>query len=422
MEKYVTNLRDFVIEAMTNESQIQYMANIDKPEGNFMMGMIHLLGINTPVDFKKASLYFGNKSLSDDPDANSLLGFIAECEGNFSEAFQNYAKTESSDKDSYLVKVFKGRNNAQSYLKKLDLPTTLNKEISSLFSEYSKGKASKVGACIKIAAVCNDEPSCFEAAQALYDSKDYISAIQWLKKGGFGYENPLYSAINERFERAKQNLLQSNELQSIELDDNSLLSIVNPTPYLNKVMESCEKVSTACKKDWYQLIKKQIGKIIKEQKDKEHKAFLKEQAERKKKREDMIKYCVIGAVVLFFISLGFSIKNSLSSSYKDNQSISETIINGNKKLYGVVDEYPITMELQIEDSKVNGSLYYNKYGPENILILSGIVNKNTIDLDESEKKGKQTGHFSGSYSNGVFQGEYTKSTGKSMPFKVSEQQ
>jgi hypothetical protein len=41
------------------------------------MGMIHLLGINTPIDFKKASFYLGHQSLNDAPDANRLLGFIA---------------------------------------------------------------------------------------------------------------------------------------------------------------------------------------------------------------------------------------------------------------------------------------------------------------------------------------------------------
>ena len=84
------------------------------------------------------------------------------------------------------------------------------------------------------------------------------------------------------------------------------------------------------------------------------------------------------------------------------------------------NKYPITMELQIDGEKVNGSLYYDKYGPDNILVLSGGLNKNEIELNEFEKNGKPTGHFRGKYSNGVFQGEYTTSKGKTMSFAVSE--
>ena len=141
--------------------------------------MIHLLGINTPVDFKKASQFFSNQSLSDNQDAIRLLGFIAECEGNYSLAFQKYAQAEGSEKDSYFDKVIKGRNHIQDYLRKLDLPRSLNKELSSILNDNSKDKTSKTGASVKIAVICNDEQSCLEAAKNLYDAKDFISAIQW---------------------------------------------------------------------------------------------------------------------------------------------------------------------------------------------------------------------------------------------------
>ena len=206
MEKYVTNIKDLVIHALTNGSEIKAKADSGDALSCFQMGMIHLLGINTPIDFKKASKFLSNQSLSDDPDANRLLGFIAECEGNYSHAFKNYAQTNSSEKDSFLNRVIMGRNHIQDYMKKLDLPIMLNKEVSSLLTDYAKGKASKTGACVKIAAICNDEPSCLEAAKALYETKDYISAIQWLKKGDVGADNSIYASISERVEKTKKEL------------------------------------------------------------------------------------------------------------------------------------------------------------------------------------------------------------------------
>ena len=69
MEKYVTNIKDLVIQTITNGSEIKSKANSGDPMGCFQMGMIHLLGINTPVDFKKANQFFSNQSLSDNQDA-----------------------------------------------------------------------------------------------------------------------------------------------------------------------------------------------------------------------------------------------------------------------------------------------------------------------------------------------------------------
>ena len=96
MDNNVTNIKDLVIQALTNGSEIKVKAESGDALSCFQMGMIHLLGINTPIDFKKASQYLGSQSLSDDPDANRLLGFIAECEGNYSLAFKNYVKASGS--------------------------------------------------------------------------------------------------------------------------------------------------------------------------------------------------------------------------------------------------------------------------------------------------------------------------------------
>ena len=57
MGKYISSIKDLVILVMTNGSQVIFKANSGEPESCFQVGMMHLLGINTPVDFKKASHY-----------------------------------------------------------------------------------------------------------------------------------------------------------------------------------------------------------------------------------------------------------------------------------------------------------------------------------------------------------------------------
>lgn len=303
MDKYITSVKDLVIEALSNFSIIKTSADKGDASSCFKMGMIHMLGIDTAVDFKKAVKYFGNQSLVDNHDANRLLAFIAELEGNFSQAFHYYESTESSESDSYLDKVIKGRNKLQDYLKKLDLPITVNKDISTILGDYSKGKASKIGACIKIAAICNDEVSCLQAAKILYDAKDYITAIQWLQKGNVGLDNPLYAAIYKSFEKSRDALLHSEEMKIIDLDGNALLSSDDPTPFLNKVKKECEEASMKSSVEWKDKNKKQIGTLIRIQKEKEEKERLEEEAEKemqKKKRKRIIIYAVAIIVVFFF--------------------------------------------------------------------------------------------------------------------------
>lgn len=352
MDKYVTNIKDLVIQALTSNSKIQYKANNDDPTGCFQMGMIYLLGINTAIDFKKASQYLGNQSLSDNQDANRLLGFIAECEGDFSQAFHYYANTENSEKDSYLEKVIKGRSHIQDYLKKLDLPATLNKEVSSILSDYAKGKASRTGACVKVAAICEDEPSCLEAAKALYEVKDYISAIQWLKKGNVSAENPICVAINERFDKTMKNLLDSKLLQVVDLDSNSLLSKEDPTQFLNSVKKACDEASKKCLKEWKDKSKAYVDAIIKNKKDKEQQEYLAALAEeeaRKKKRNKLIKYSAIAAtvfVIILLASIGSSSDDKVNGDKTDSKEIiasdndntnSNVISNNNEESVGVTD-------------------------------------------------------------------------------------
>ena len=91
-----------------------------------------------------------------------------------------------------------------------------------------------------------------------------------------------------------------------------------------------------------------------------------------------------------------------------------------QQMHGVVDKYPITMTLQIEGTIVKGSLYYDRYGPEYKLYLSGTLKNNQIYLDETDDDGEYTGCFQGYYTNGVIQGDYIKNNGNSMSFRVSD--
>ncbi len=98
----------------------------------------------------------------------------------------------------------------------------------------------------------------------------------------------------------------------------------------------------------------------------------------------------------------------------------EPVISGDKKLYGAVDQYPITMSLNIRGSKVKGTYYYNKQGPDRVLTLSGTLKKDELDLIEYNEKGQQTGHFRGHYSKGVIEGVFTTMQGKRLSFRLTE--
>lgn len=124
----------------------------------------------------------------------------------------------------------------------------------------------------------------------------------------------------------------------------------------------------------------------------------------------LIAIALIGGGVYFFL-------NRSSNEQEDKEEI---ITNGNKTLCGTIGEYPITMELHIDNPNVDGSMYYNKYGPSNKLFVSGSLHNNEIELTEHNKDGMETGRYKGKYSNGVFQGKYTNYKGDVYSFNLSE--
>lgn len=95
------------------------------------------------------------------------------------------------------------------------------------------------------------------------------------------------------------------------------------------------------------------------------------------------------------------------------------VMNGSFTLHGVVDKYPITMTLTVEGTAVKGSYYYNSQGPDRVLTLSGGLNNGVMDIYETDENDQQTGHFHGTFANGVYRGDF-ETQGKTMSFVVAE--
>ncbi len=289
MNNNVLSVNDLVIQALTNGSGIKAKAETGDALACFQMGMIHLLGIDTPIDFEKASKFFGNPSLNDDPDANRLLGFIAECEGNYSQAFKNYANAGKANRP-YFNKVSEERINLQGYFKKLSLPTTVqNKIITNVLNEYIKGGDTKVEASIRIAMICEDETSCLNAAQALFDNGDYHSAMSWLQNGNISESNTLYASVKKKISDSKNAQNLPNVLDVIEIEGNSFLANIDASPSYAGIRHLCDEQSAKCKKEWIDTISPKIAAVIQKEKDEEAVRIKKqkdEEAARSKKQKE----------------------------------------------------------------------------------------------------------------------------------------
>ena len=265
MEKYVKNIKDLVIQTLTNGSEIRSNADNGDPVSCFQMGLIYLLGINTPIDFKMSSKYFANNSLSNDGDANRLLGFIAECEGNYSLAFKHYANavgnTGANAKNPYVNKVSIERNNLQNVFKKYGLPNILlNKEITAVLNDYIKGGNGLIETKLKLAYICEDESSCLEAAQILFESGDFYSAKGWLQKGKVDRSNSLFVSIEDKIIKSKKIANLPKDFEVIDIDGASFLDNCEAAPLYAGIKQICDEGANTCKHEWQE----KIGQIIKE--------------------------------------------------------------------------------------------------------------------------------------------------------------
>lgn len=295
MEKYITSIKDLVALEMANA-----IDGSDESISNFQRGMIHLLGINTPVDLMRASQFFGNSSLKSDPDANRLLGFIEECEGNFSSSFKHYALAAESlgekQESSYLQKVNKGREFLQKSFKKYNLPLTLNDQITKILNDSNKGIAKKkLNSKIVAAFLCEDESSCIEVAQELFDGGDLYSAKSLLQKGNVNSNCSLYKEIEKVLLQSIENI-DTIKGTVLELESESILPDYNNSLSISKIKKECENSSISCCREWREATKIIIDKMVKSQK----RIIAKEEEKKNKKNKKLI-FLVAIPIILFIV-------------------------------------------------------------------------------------------------------------------------
>ena len=100
--------------------------------------------------------------------------------------------------------------------------------------------------------------------------------------------------------------------------------------------------------------------------------------------------------------------NDSSSTNKQN----ELYMN----MHGRIGEYPVTMQLTISGSVVEGTYFYDR--GSSTLILSGTNDDGDITLHETTAQGRPTGLFQGRLSNGEFKGRFTNSRGEKFSFII----
>lgn len=398
MEKYITSIKELVIQAMTNMAEIKSKTENDDALSCFQMGMIHLMGIGTSIDFGKSSTFLGNQSLADNPDANRLLGFIAECEGQFSQAFSYYAKAGKGNRP-HVNKVNEERNNLQGYFKKLNLPTNLfNKEVTEVLNEYVKDGDSNLDTKIKMAFVCGDERSCLDAAQSLLEVGDVSSAKEWLLAGNVPNTHPLYTSIEKELSNTKP-INISNSFTVIDIHGNSLLSEAKLNTSLADIKDICIKESFSGKQKWENTVSKMVNaiknEIEKEEKDREKKkkdaeyqAYLLEQAEetaRRKRRNKIIMWSVAAGVILLLVLFSaIGSNNQDSSNVATSPSDNTTVVQEkeSKKTETVeksIDATPsIREQKEIVETSGEG---YEEVLSERKLVESDLDGKTKKDLE-----------------------------------------
>lgn len=311
MAIYISSIKDLIIQATTNVFAINEKAKSNDAEACFQMGMIHLLGIKTPIDFTKAEQCLGNESLKDNSEALLLLGLVAELEGDYSLAFKNYSNAAILDGDSsekqYICNATKGRESLKNYLKTLRLPiNALNNTISKILEDYSKSEV--LESSIKIAMICRDEATCVEAIQNLCKARDSSSAKKMLQSCHIDLSKNTHIR-NMLFEQ-KEEITLSNSIQVIDVVGNSLLSEQDITPCFDTVSRAFKKLASRYRKVWEKEMKQEIEQekirikkekekeraYIKKEKEKKRQALLQQQAEeeeRARKRKKLIRIIVV---------------------------------------------------------------------------------------------------------------------------------
>lgn len=323
MDKYITSLKDLIAETFRNSFKLNESAKKGDSKACFQMGMVYLLGINTAIDFKKAKLQFSSQSLLNDHDAQRMLGFLSELDGDYSAAFMYYAKAaggvvDGSD-DSYIENVKQERETLRGWLNKWNFPVrVLNNAITTILEDYAKGGEKKEKACIEIAAICQDAVSCITVARILMGFGDYSDAMQWLQYGAVEKNNPMYQMIQSKIYENSRFINLSNVLEIIEIDGCSLLSNIDIAANFAPARNALNGISVRCSKLWRKEVmpkiesiksiwkKEEKNRIKKEEEDRQRalkQAELLELEEkiRKKKRRDKIIDIVLSILFLPYV-------------------------------------------------------------------------------------------------------------------------
>ena len=337
MEKYITSLKDLIAETFRNSFKLNESAKNGDPKACFQMGMVYLLGISTAIDFKKAKLQFSSQSLLNDHDAQRMLGFLSELDGDYSAAFMYYAKAaggvvDGSD-DSYIENVKQERETLRGWLNKWNFPVrVLNNAITTILEDYAKGGEKKEKACIEIAAICQDAVSCITVARILMGSGDYSDAMQWLQYGAVEKNNPMYQMIQSKIYENSRFINLSNVLEIIEIDGCSLLSNIDIAANFAPARNALNGISVRCLKLWRKEVmpkiesiksiwkKEEKNRIKKEEEDRQRalkQAELLELEEkiRKKKRRDKIINIILSILFLPYVWIGVSANMDFVSTF-----------------------------------------------------------------------------------------------------------
>ena len=247
--------------------------------------MVYLLGISTAIDFKKAKLQFSSQSLLNDHDAQRMLGFLSELDGDYSAAFMYYAKAaggvvDGSD-DSYIENVKQERETLRGWLNKWNFPVrVLNNAITTILEDYAKGGEKKEKACIEIAAICQDAVSCITVARILMGSGDYSNALKWLQYGAVEKNNPMYQMIQSKLNETSNLINLSNVLEVIEIDGCSLLSSIDIAGIFAPARNALNGISVRCSKLWRKEVMPKIESIKSIWKKEEKNRIKKEEEDR----------------------------------------------------------------------------------------------------------------------------------------------
>lgn len=337
MDKYITSLKDLIAETFRNSFKLNESAKKGDSKACFQMGMVYLLGINTAIDFKKAKLQFSSQSLLNDHDAQRMLGFLSELDGDYSAAFMYYAKAaggvvDGSD-DSYIENVKQERETLRGWLNKWNFPVrVLNNAITTILEDYAKGGEKKEKACIEIAAICQDAVSCITVARILMGFGDYSDAMQWLQYGAVEKNNPMYQMIQSKIYENSRFINLSNVLEIIEIDGCSLLSNIDIAANFAPARNALNGISVRCSKLWRKEVmpkiesiksiwkKEEKNRIKKEEEDrqralKQAELLELEEKTRKKKRRDKIINIILSILFLPYVWIGVSANMDFVSTF-----------------------------------------------------------------------------------------------------------